>query len=179
MKIKVCHKCKKEFITNSGSQKFCSIKCVKVFEKEYCRIYRQKHREERKNYEKTYYDKNRKKLLKSKRLYNQTAEGIYISLKSGAKDRNINFNLIKEKFIKWYNNQIKKCVYCGRKENVANRDRNKYYRRLSIDRKNNNRGYELNNLVLCCHRCNLRKSDDLTFEQMLKVSKFINQIQKG
>jgi len=43
--------------------------------------------------------------------------------------------------------------------------------RLEVDCMDNNRGYEIGNMVLACHRCNFIKLNFLTFEEM----RFIGQ----
>lgn len=51
--------------------------------------------------------------------------------------------------------------------------KNKGVKRLTIDRKDNKIGYIIDNMVLCCFRCNSTKSDFFTFEEMLKIGKKI------
>jgi hypothetical protein len=45
--------------------------------------------------------------------------------------------------------------------------------RLTVDRLDNNKGYENGNLALSCMRCNGVKSDYFTEEEMLKIGKII------
>jgi 5-methylcytosine-specific restriction endonuclease McrA len=102
----------------------------------------------------------------------------WISFKNRAKRYNINFNITKDIFIQWYNNQKKECIYCGLTTNQLNKSKDKIingYNNLSIDRKNNKIGYKLNNIVLACMRCNNIKSDFFTFKEMIKLGKFIRR----
>ena len=122
------------------------------------------------------YDKTPKSKQKHKEYY-QSIDGIYTHLRSGAKARKIEFSITQEEFITWYNNQEKKCYYCGIDENKLNKYRlfAMHYTRLTIDRKNNNKGYNLNNIVLACGRCNSIKSDFFTEQEMLKIGKIAKQ----
>ena len=80
-----------------------------------------------------------------------------------------------EEFIEWYNKQEKKCVYCGitEQELLTLKDDkmllNRKYKSLTIDRKDNQKGYKLDNIVLACMRCNSTKSDFFTFEEMKEI----------
>jgi len=153
-----CKKCKKEWQSSKKGKKAMnrynrSLKGKKTAKKYYYSV----------------------KGQKTKRCYSQTPEGIYAHIKGGANHRSIVFNLIKEDFVKWYENQEKICIYCGRIEDEAIKDRNGNYKRLSIDRKNNNLGYQLDNIVLCCHRCNTIKSKTFTYEQMIRVGNILKE----
>lgn len=47
--------------------------------------------------------------------------------------------------------------------------------RLTIDRKNNNGNYCIDNIVLACYRCNTIKGDFFTEQEMLKIGKIIKE----
>ena len=83
----------------------------------------------------------------------------------------------KTEFMFWYDNQEKKCHYCKRilDEILADTEDslNRRVRRLSIDRIDNSKGYTIDNIVLCCFRCNYTKSDFFTEKEMLKIGKII------
>ena len=118
--------------------------------------------------------KNNKKQLKNFR-HNRSISGIFSHLKFSAKKRNIEFKILKDKFVIWYNNQQKICYYCGRSIEETKNDiglNSKNYR-LSIDRKNNTEGYELNNIVLACNRCNNIKGSYFSSDEMLIIAKEI------
>lgn len=128
---------------------------------------------------KQWYDNNRVKCLERSKKYYQTNEGIYYQIKNNAKNRNINFVISKEDFIRWYDKQEKLCHYCGRNLEEIKRDiktdilHNK--NRFSIDRKDNDTGYQLDNIVLCCHKCNTIKSNIFTYEQMIRVGNILKE----
>ncbi len=46
------------------------------------------------------------------------------------------------------------CVYCGAKDSNRSKSRNGYFLYNGIDRVNNERGYEEENVVSCCQLCN-------------------------
>lgn len=48
-----------------------------------------------------------------------------------------------------------------------------------LDRKNNDRGYEKGNLVVCCTRCNRGKSDQFSYEEWVEIGKTIRQLREG
>lgn len=123
--------------------------------------------------------KNNPELHKKSRLlykkWANTASGIYTTLKNrGRKD----FDLSKNDFVKWYEKQEKKCTYCmftldeirllpypyNRKNGLT---------KLSIDRKDNNVGYTIENITLSCFTCNTIKNNFLSYEEMKKIGKTI------
>lgn len=84
----------------------------------------------------------------------------------GARHRELPFDLSKEEFRKLINSP---CEYCGHKPVGVNPDDDKIHGRYTkgiydkkdrfngIDRKNNEEGYHLQNVVSCCTRCNRAK----------------------
>lgn len=136
------------------------------------RKYRDEHKEQLSQKSKNYNIKNKDKI----RTFNLTPKGIYNRLKVTSKSRNIYINITEEDFINWYNNQEKKCYYCCRtleelKQDI--REENKHKDKMSIDRKDNNEGYVLNNMVLACTRCNLVKGNYFTEREMLKIGEIL------
>lgn len=113
--------------------------------------------------------------LESTNKWRCTLNGIYISLKN--RKRN-DFDLNKEEFIKWYENQDKKCSYCNLTLEEIRKLPSPYNRKngltkYSIDRKDNDIGYTIDNITLCCFTCNTIKNNFLTYEEMLKIGKEI------
>lgn len=174
MKTKICTHCKKEKPLdqfNKGNDKdglgFGCVECGKK--------YYQKNRQRIITYTKNYIKKHKNKVIMYMNKYGHTIRGIYASTKSKAKKRHIIFTLNKEEFINWFNKQEKVCVYCERTEKEAIKDKNRHCNRLTIDRKDNQKGYSSNNIVLCCHRCNTIKSNEFSYEQMLRVGEIIKK----
>jgi len=81
-----------------------------------------------------------------------------------------------------YKRDGKKCYYYGIKEGDFTRIWEKFYggktrgQKLEVDRRDNEKGYTLENCVLSCSICNNAKSDKFTDEEFKKVGKTIKQI---
>jgi hypothetical protein len=102
---------------------------------------------------------------------------VYNSYRCNAKLRNFSFNLTKE--------QVKiitqmECYYCGEQpSNIKyNRGQEKIqYIYNGIDRKNNSIGYEIENCVACCKRCNLAKGisgENEFYDWIIRVFNYLN-----
>jgi hypothetical protein len=92
---------------------------------------------------------------------------LFYKYRMQAKRRNIIFNLKQKEFLQIIN---KSCFYCGKE--ASNKEITSSGHVLSyngIDRIDNTRGYELDNIVPCCKFCNKMKND-------LSYDMFINQI---
>ena len=79
---------------------------------------------------------------------------LFYVFKLSAKKRNHSWNLSKE--------HVKKitkmnCSYCGSKPKTIAKGKNGDYIYNGIDRVDNNLGYEIDNVVPCCKKCNLAK----------------------
>lgn len=122
------------------------------------------------------YARNKEKCKIRKRRYFKTAGGIYVYLTHRLTNSN-KFDLLKiskDDFINWYNSQEQKCFYCRRTLQEIKLDKTqarKVIRRFSIDRMDNNRGYEKGNMVFACSRCNSIKNNFFTKDEMLKIIK--------
>ena len=81
-----------------------------------------------------------------------------------------------------YERDGNKCYYCGIEEKDFFRIWGKFYggktrgQKLEVDRRDNEKGYTLENCVLACSICNNAKSDKFTDEEFKKVGKSIKQI---
>lgn len=103
---------------------------------------------------------------------------LYLLYKGSAKRRNYSFNLTEEQLI-----SISKqnCFYCGKSpENILKTqdpNKNPKWAELSkiiyngIDRKDNTVGYEVDNCIPCCKRCNYAKGE-------MNISEFLEHIGK-
>lgn len=94
----------------------------------------------------------------------------YCYYRTGAKNRNLEWNLTEEQF----KTLIKgNCVYCG--SEAINRKtvsyKNEYEKINGIDRIDSKKGYNIDNCVSCCSKCNLMKSD-------FTKNDFLNHISK-
>lgn len=87
---------------------------------------------------------------------------LYTSYKGSARSRNLTFNITKENF-RTFTSQ--NCFYCGSPPisksviQTSNEDSKKksLYIYNGLDRIDNNLGYETNNVVPCCKKCNISK----------------------
>lgn len=59
-----------------------------------------------------------------------------------------------------------KCVYCGDTHNIG------------LDRIDNSKGHTLDNVVPCCYECNIARSNNFTYEEMLELGKAIKSIKE-
>jgi len=100
-----------------------------------------------------------------------TPAGKYRNLKSGAKTRGIPFNITCEDFLEWLQSQPHKCHYCGIDEPLLASQADKKKRRLTVDRMDNGKGYEIENMCLACYRCNHFKSDFFKYEEWMRIAK--------
>lgn len=138
MAIFKCPICKNDWAT-----RISKIKTKKVGKCKYCssKINRSKI--------KNYHLSGRRGELES--LHKQ----VFRYLKKSATQRCYDFSLTLKDVVKLTSSN---CFYCGKKpENKINN--NKFtYNYNGIDRKNNNKGYLLENCVSCCRVCNVGKS---------------------
>ena len=106
--------------------------------------------------------------------WRKTPSGIYSLLKSRAKNRRKyrdyhKVEISRDEFVDWYINESKLCAYCDIPEEDLHLIIDKYgspYFRLTIDCKDNEAGYMQGNLALACDKCNITKSNLLTFKEM-------------
>jgi hypothetical protein len=107
---------------------------------------------------------------------------IYEQYQTGAKTRKINFNLSKEEYVEIVK---KDCFYCGEPAPTKqpHRGKNNYvgvpvpYN--GIDRIDSNMGYEKENCVPCCTKCNYMKSDMDVSSFTEHILKITNHLQKS
>ena len=106
----------------------------------------------------------------------KNARGIFDVVKQGAKKRGVEFLLDRDTFEIWYNNQERKCIYCERDEaTILKTDPIMQVKcnRLTIDRIENNSGYSIDNIALCCKRCNSIKSNFFSKDEMFAIGQII------
>jgi 5-methylcytosine-specific restriction endonuclease McrA len=77
-------------------------------------------------------------------------------------------NITADAFVTWYKSQLQTCYYCSGE--LVNGGARSGFSSLTLDRKDNNQGYTLDNIVLCCRRCNIIKGNWLTEQQMLEIA---------
>ena len=146
--------------------------------KEYHRIKSREHyllnRDETISRHKKYNKDNIAKIRIWERSYHKTPEGYYRHLKKKAKERKRPFLILKQDFIEWLRSQKDICCYCEAKLVYNVRESTS----PSIDRKDNNLGYTLENICLCCLRCNKMKNEFFTYEEMCVIGKTVKRVIK-
>ena len=113
-------------------------------------------------------------------IYNwkSTGSGIYSLFSRNARQRGIEVTISREVFMRWYEKQVQICEYCGLTINQIKALPDWYVRRsgakrFSIDRKDNNKGYNEENIVLSCYMCNTIKNSFIGHAEMEKIGKII------
>lgn len=100
---------------------------------------------------------------------------LYSRYKSGAETRNLTFLLTKDDFKELIK---QKCFYCDREPQQIFGDKHRVFSISTvyngIDRVDNSRGYELDNCVPCCGRCNTEKRS-VSIAMCKKIMEFINR----
>ena len=105
---------------------------------------------------KRYYEKHKDKI----KQYGLSQKGKYVSYKSDAKRRGIEFNLTEEEFLKYWQQD---CYYCS--SAIAT---------IGLDRVDSSIGYSADNIVACCFSCNEMKNnkeEEEWYNKMLTILK--------
>lgn len=97
------------------------------------------------------------------KIYDHTPKGKYSQYKRSAKSRGFIFTITLDEFIDLWN---KNCFYCGEK-----------IKEIGLDRLNSNIGYEIGNVVPCCIRCNMMKTN-LSYNSFIKHCNKIIELHK-
>lgn len=105
-------------------------------------------------------------------------EFIYNELKNH-RNKDVEFTLTLDEFLEIIKNN--NCHYCDKELIYHEHSKNKGVintRAHQLDRKNNLKGYTLENVVPCCWTCNRLKSDAFTYEEFLLLKPILTKIQK-
>lgn len=97
----------------------------------------------------------REKRLQNNKEYGQTPMGRYTTLKVSARRRNIECPLTQEQFISIFSLP---CHYCHDMLGVRSHT-------SGLDRKDNTRGYDIDNVLPCCAICNYLRNNIMTVEE--------------
>lgn len=100
-----------------------------------------------------------KEISDTKYLKLRKYKRIYHSYRSNALNRNLLFELTLENVIKLIDD---KCFYCHDKNSKG------------IDRIDNSKNYNLNNVISCCKQCNFMKNDSTKEEFLNKIKEIYN-----
>lgn len=144
--MKRCYKCKlthesdnfyKDKSRKDNLSNICKF-CASKYNKKYNKINGRKINKQHINYQKT---SNTYKKYRS--LYEKTPKYKFYIYKQSAKTRSILFNITFKQFITLWQ---KPCYYC--KSSIET---------IGLDRIDNDKGYELDNIIPCCKICNRMK----------------------
>lgn len=98
---------------------------------------------------------------------------LFNSMARVAKSNGQKFELTFDQFLEFV--KVTNCHYCGRGiewperafKKLSKRRYSHSRRAYYLDRKDNSKGYEFDNCVVCCTVCNAVKGATLTFDEML------------
>lgn len=138
-----------------------------------CHINYQKIFRRGKGYEREWRKRDWSGYLEKVRAYRKTAGGYYSSFKY----RKYKLDFTRAEFVKWDSLQKRECFYCGIPEELMlsipdfHKKRGAgVFHRLTIDRKDNLKGYSLENIVLACPPCNSTKGDLFNFLEFKEIA---------
>lgn len=128
--------------------------------------------------------KKNRRIIGSYEYYREIRRGSLLS----AKRRGIAYSLTALEIKSLYE-KTKICYYCGMtqeesskwfKSRIKYTNRNCFLssKRLTLDRKNNSKGYVLSNIVLSCSRCNLIRGRIFKFGEFKKIGKVLGTFKK-
>ena len=124
------------------------------------RKYYQVHKKYFNNKRKKYHSEHREQENIRLRKWRNTPRGRFNMYKnSSASLRNIEWDLTFEQFMTFWQ---KPCYYCGEKIET-----------VGLDRVDNTKGYTINNIVSCCHKCNNWKKNNTQkkfIERCIKIA---------
>tara|TARA_B100000767_G_C19721715_1_gene517562 strand:+ start:191 stop:955 length:765 start_codon:yes stop_codon:yes gene_type:complete len=187
---KFCSKCKSKkklrsfynakYESIDGKTSWCKV-CTLKQQSEYRKteVVKKKIIKRTKLYREKIKKENPKKFINYQRLWRNTAKGMYQNMKKASKVRKkIKFSMDYKTFANWYNKQQKKCIYCDIsldkfleiKEYLPVKTPKNYYK-LTIDRKDSNIDYEIDNICIACGFCNYIKGYIFNFQEFKIISK--------
>ncbi len=67
---------------------------------------------------------------------------------------------------------VTECHYCGAEISWSEYNTNVNGAAYNLDRKDNSKGYEIGNVVVCCKRCNYGKADRFTYEEWVEMTRY-------
>ena len=144
--MKFCSKCKiekednrfyRDLVTKKLSSWCKDCRCLAT------NRYRKNNLKEVKLKEKVYKNNHPEKVKAWNKKFHNTPSGAFSIYKNTAKDRQIEFRLTFDEFIKFWKSD---CTYCDDKIET-----------IGLDRIDSNKGYEIGNIVSCCSKCNYMK----------------------
>lgn len=137
------------------------------------RRWTREHPERSREIAKKSYRKNIVKRKEGMARYGFSAAGKFLAIRYRAKRYGIPFAMTREEFTGWFGKKEKRCHYCDVRVVVgSSRDPKEL---LTIERKDNNGPYSLDNIVVSCKGCNVIKSNNISYETMLKIGQILRE----
>jgi len=143
-----------------------------------CKQYRENHPDRVKESYKMYLKNHPNYESTRWKRYYYNGNGWYTNLRANAKRRGILFNVTQEEFDNLTHNE-ERCCYCGitQKElDKLNTSWSYKFNHMTIDRKDNTKGYNIDNMAVCCHKCNLIKGNEFSYDDMMILSKSLKEL---
>jgi hypothetical protein len=139
------------------------------------RKWHQEHKDRDRISKRKYYKNNKKVCKERATKWNKSHfwRHVYSALK--CKSHRDNFPLEKlipkEEFFKWLKLNHQKCTYCDLEDlSLSSIQQYRTKKRFQIDRKNNNIGYEKDNICWACPTCNFLKSSVFTYQEWKEIA---------
>jgi len=113
----------------------------------------------------------------AKRRYSQTPRGIYSSLKHSCANNEHRrpLKITLEDFLDWWEFIPKTCEYCGLTGKQSQQIFGGRIKRLTIDRVDNSKDYEKDNIALACAKCNYIKGAFFSYWEMIEIGQIIKR----
>lgn len=113
--------------------------------------------------------------LRNRKNYGEAAANkVFGNYKRNASKKDMEFNITKEQAL---DIMSKNCYYCGMEPSRVMKSKKLYGEFIynGLDRKDNNEGYTLSNILPCCTYCNFKKSND-DYEEFIE---WIDKVHKN
>jgi len=129
--------------------------------------------------------KIRSHLRKQHLEYRMTPNGAWTQFQSHKRNGKHELNITRTEFIAWYSEQPQVYNYCGLNAEEASMlllmlTGNPRRYRLQVDRRDSQKPYELDNLVLACKICNEHKKDVFTDKEFREIAqKYLGHVLLG
>jgi hypothetical protein len=131
------------------------------------KLYKLKTKEHSNLQRRQHYRNNSRSILVKLKEYRDIGLIRYWDLKTANKKHNIITTWSKSDFLEWFQKSDKVCYYCSCPLLMFSiSDYNGY----TLDRLDSTKGYNEDNVVFACRRCNTVKSKWLTSQQMLEIA---------
>jgi hypothetical protein len=102
-------------------------------------------------------------------LLDNPAKAKLKKIRMSANRRGIQCLIRPNEFVEWLSSQNSSCSFCGISEEGLKKLAHPHFSKLTIDRKNNDGPYSIDNICLACYKCNTKKGNDIPFDVMVEI----------